>query len=235
MIVQPEPPTLASYQNTSAPIGQVAAKIYDGLLEYDFDLKPNPSLATSLDGKPRRQDDHVQAARRRQVPRRHAVHQRRRPVHDHGRAAQGPSARPDHVPRPASPSRRRTRTPPSSSSPAPAPYMMVALSGYESPIVPKHIFRARRPENQPVREQTRSARARSSSSNGRSGQYMRLRPQSRLLAQGPALPRPDRRALHRRCANAHRRDARSSEAQIAAFSAVPSVDDHRLKAMRSST
>ena len=47
MIVQPEPPSLASYQNTSAPIGQVSAKIYDGLLEYDFNFKPLPSLAKS--------------------------------------------------------------------------------------------------------------------------------------------------------------------------------------------
>jgi len=47
MMVQPEPPTLASYLSTSGPIGQVAAKIYDGLLEYDLDLKPQPSLAES--------------------------------------------------------------------------------------------------------------------------------------------------------------------------------------------
>jgi hypothetical protein len=31
MVVQPEPPTLASYANTSGPIGQVAPKVYDGL------------------------------------------------------------------------------------------------------------------------------------------------------------------------------------------------------------
>src|SRR5829696_1803108 len=37
-ITQAEPPTLASYISTSGPIGQVTAKIYDGLLEYGFDL-----------------------------------------------------------------------------------------------------------------------------------------------------------------------------------------------------
>ena len=31
MLVQPEPPTLASYLSTSGPIGQVTAKVYDGL------------------------------------------------------------------------------------------------------------------------------------------------------------------------------------------------------------
>jgi peptide/nickel transport system substrate-binding protein len=55
MIVQPEPPTLASYLSTSGPIGQVAAKVYDGLLEYDTELQPKPSLAeswsVSSDGK----------------------------------------------------------------------------------------------------------------------------------------------------------------------------------------
>src|SRR6266705_4444851 len=55
MLVQPEPPTLASYISTSGPIGQVATKVYEGLLEYDFNLKPIPSLAESwkisADGK----------------------------------------------------------------------------------------------------------------------------------------------------------------------------------------
>src|SRR5215472_6340779 len=47
MVVQPEPPTLAAYLSTSGPIGQVATKVFDGLLEYNFDLKPQPSLAES--------------------------------------------------------------------------------------------------------------------------------------------------------------------------------------------
>ena len=51
-IAQPEPPNLAPYISTSAPIGQVTAKVYDGLLEYGFDLKPKPSLAESWDVAP---------------------------------------------------------------------------------------------------------------------------------------------------------------------------------------
>ena len=47
MVVQPEPPTLASYQSTAGPVGQVATKVYEGLLEYDFELKPVPGLAKS--------------------------------------------------------------------------------------------------------------------------------------------------------------------------------------------
>ena len=53
MVVQPEPPTLASYQSTSGPIGQVATKVFDGLLEYDFDLKPIAGLAQVLEGERR--------------------------------------------------------------------------------------------------------------------------------------------------------------------------------------
>jgi peptide/nickel transport system substrate-binding protein len=49
MLTQPEPPTLASYMSTSAPIGQIASKVYDGLLEYDFNMKPIPALAESFD------------------------------------------------------------------------------------------------------------------------------------------------------------------------------------------
>ena len=46
-ITQPEPPNLAPYVSTSGPIAQVTSKVFDGLLEYNFDLAPQPSLATS--------------------------------------------------------------------------------------------------------------------------------------------------------------------------------------------
>jgi len=48
-IVQPEPPSLASYLSTSGPIGLVAPKIYEGLLDYDPDLNIVPALAESFD------------------------------------------------------------------------------------------------------------------------------------------------------------------------------------------
>ena len=78
MVVQPEPPTLASYQSTSGPIGQVATKVYEGLLEYDFSLQARSRAGGVLEGEPRRQDHHLHAAERREVPRRQALHQRRR-------------------------------------------------------------------------------------------------------------------------------------------------------------
>ena len=36
-LVQPEPPSMASYISTSGPIGLVAPKIYEGLFDYDND------------------------------------------------------------------------------------------------------------------------------------------------------------------------------------------------------
>lgn len=46
-IVQPEPPILMLGLNQQAPTQYVAGKIYQGLLTYDFSLKPQPSLAKS--------------------------------------------------------------------------------------------------------------------------------------------------------------------------------------------
>ena len=36
-LVQPEPPTLASYVSTSGPIGLVMPKVYEGLFDYAND------------------------------------------------------------------------------------------------------------------------------------------------------------------------------------------------------
>ena len=49
MLLQPEPPSLASYLSTSGPIGLMAPKVYEGLLDYDKDLNAVPSLAKSWD------------------------------------------------------------------------------------------------------------------------------------------------------------------------------------------
>ncbi len=45
VILQPEPPTLILGLNQQAPTQIVAGKMYEGLLRYDFDLSPMPSLA----------------------------------------------------------------------------------------------------------------------------------------------------------------------------------------------
>jgi len=138
-ITQPEPPNLAPYISTSAPIGQVTAKVYEGLLEYGFDLKPKPSLAESWevapdgktvtfklrkdvnfhDGKPFTSAD-VQFT----------IMEVLKKVH----------------PRGISTFRDVTAVETPDDYTAifklnnAAPYMLAALSGYESPMLPKHIF-----------------------------------------------------------------------------------------------
>ena len=49
MIVQPEPATLALYNTTAGNVPPIAAQVYEGLLNYDWDLKPVPSLAKAWD------------------------------------------------------------------------------------------------------------------------------------------------------------------------------------------
>jgi peptide/nickel transport system substrate-binding protein len=139
MVVQPEPPTLAAYQSTSGPIGQVSTKVYEGLLEYDFNLKPQPGLAQSWtvspdgksitfklqpnvkfhDGQPFTSAD-VQFT----------VMDVLKKVHPRGistfRAVQAVE-----TPDPMTAVFKLSE---------PAPYMLMALSGYESPMLPKHVF-----------------------------------------------------------------------------------------------
>jgi peptide/nickel transport system substrate-binding protein len=137
-ITQPEPPNLAPYVSTSGPIGQVTAKVFDGLLEYDFDLKPKPGLAESFkvsddgktvtfklrkgvtfhDGKPFTSAD-VQFS----------IMEVLKKTHPRGIATfkEVTVETPDEL---TAVFKLKT----------PAPYMMMALSGYESPMLPKHIY-----------------------------------------------------------------------------------------------
>ena len=47
MIVQPEPPMLTGAFSTVGTIQAVSPKMFDGLVEYDFDMRPQPQLATA--------------------------------------------------------------------------------------------------------------------------------------------------------------------------------------------
>ncbi len=154
LLVQPEPPTLAAYQSTAGPIGQVSTKVYEGLLEYDFQLRPAPSLAqswsVSADGK--------------------TVTFKLLPgvkFHD-GKPFSSADVQftvmdvlKKHHPRGVNTFRSVTAVDTPDALTAvfrlsePAPYMMMALSSYESPMLPKHVFGSgditRHPNaNQPV-------------------------------------------------------------------------------------
>lgn len=137
--VEPEPPSLASYNSTSQPIGQVATKVYDGLLSYDRETTAQPALAESWevsedgksitfnlrqgvtwhDGEPFTSAD-VQFTFMEVLKEFHprGVNNFRELI-----AVDTPDAHTAIF--------RLT---------GPAPYIMRILSSYESPIVPKHAF-----------------------------------------------------------------------------------------------
>ncbi|MGA1561087.1 MAG: ABC transporter substrate-binding protein, partial [bacterium] len=148
MLIQPEVPTLASYMSTSMPVGQAASKIYDGLLEYNFDLSPRPCLAESYniskdgktitfkirkgvtfhDGKPLTAEDA-----------RYSIMEVLGQIHPRGKgnfslisSAEVPDS--------------HTLVLKLSS---PSPSMIMAFSGYESPILPKHLFAGTDIKNHP--------------------------------------------------------------------------------------
>ncbi len=201
-ITQPEPPNLAPYISTSAPISQVTAKVYDGLLEYGFDLKPKASLAEVLGGGAGRQDRHLQAAQGREVPRRQAVHRGRRAVHHHGRAEEGAPARHQYVPRrdggrDARRAHRRLQARQRRALHAVRPVGLREPDAAQARVQPgRHPHpRQRQPADRHGPVQVRRVAAR------RAGPP---RQEPGLLAQGPALSRPRRGALHQRRGHPHR-------------------------------
>jgi peptide/nickel transport system substrate-binding protein len=138
-LVQPEVPTLATFLSTSIPVSQAGTRAYAGLLEYNFDLSLRPSLAESWtvtdqgrtvtfklrpgvkfhDGKPLTSAD-VQFSIMEVLKK------------FHPRAPNSfKEVEKIETPDPQTAVFRLNK---------PAPYMMMVLSGFETPIVPKHLF-----------------------------------------------------------------------------------------------
>ena len=228
MVVQPEPPTLASYQSTAGPIGQVTTKVYEGLLEYDFNLKPIPGLAKSWtvspdgktitfklqesvkfhDGQPFTSEDV-----------KFTILDVLKKAHPRGistfRAVESIDT-PDALTAVFHLSE-------------PAPYMLMALSGYESPMLPKHVFGTGDITNHP--------NANKPIGTGpykfvewQKGQYMRFDRNPDYWKKGrPYLDR----IVARFIADGSTRAAtlETQEAHIAGFSAVLPLDVKRLQAL----
>ncbi|MEL6478560.1 MAG: ABC transporter substrate-binding protein [Pseudomonadota bacterium] len=225
-IVQPEPPSMASYLSTSGPIGLVAPKIYEGLLDYDKDLNIIPSLAKSFevsedgktvtfnlqegvtwhDGKPFTSAD-VQ----------YTVMEVLKKVHPRG------------------PNSFREVTSIDTPDPLtavfnlenPAPYMLRALSGYESPIVPRHLLEGQDPRNADL--------ANNPVGTGpfkfvewKKGQFVRLDKNENYWREG--LPYLDR-LVGRFIPDASTRTAamENGEVMYGAFGAIPNIDAVRLR------
>src|SRR5262245_24464135 len=226
MVVQPEPPTLGSYISTSGPIGQVATKVYEGLLEYDFDLKPRPGLAQSWTVSP---DGKTVTFKLQDGVKFHdgqpftsadvkfSVLEVLKKVHPRGpntfRAVQD-----IETPDPATAVFRLSE---------PAPYMMMALSGYESPMLPKHIF-----EKGDIRNHEYANRPVGTGPfkfvEWQKGQYMRFDRNADYWRKG--RPNLDR-IVARFIADGATRAAvlETQEAHIAGFNAILPVDVRRLE------
>lgn len=227
-ITQPEPPNLAPYVSTSGPIAQVTSKVFDGLLEYDFNLQPQPSLANSWtvspdgltitfnlrddvvfhDGTPLTSEDV-----------RFTVMDVLKQAHPRG-IATFKNVTAVETPDPHTAIFRLD---------APAPYIMMALHSAESPILPAHIYaqgdiRAHANANEPI-------------GSGpfrfvewRRGEIVRLDRNDNYWRDGqPYLDR----IVVRFIADASTRTAvlEQGEAHVAGFGAVPYQDVRRLEAL----
>jgi peptide/nickel transport system substrate-binding protein len=225
LLVQPEPPTLASYLSTAGPIGQITAKVYDGLLEYDMSLDPKPSLAESWqvgrdgksmtfklrtgvkfhDGKPFTSADV-----------KFSILEVLKKVHPRG------------------PNTFRSVTDVETPDAAtvvlkldqPAPYILRALSGYESPMLPKHLFEGTDLRNAPYANKPVGTGP-FKFVEWQKGQYVQLDRHDGYWKSG--LPYLDR-LVARFIPDPSTRTAamEKGEVHFAAFDAIPFVDVKRL-------
>lgn len=226
MAVQPEPPTLASYISTSQPIGQVATKVYDGLLEYAPDTTGHPALAESWsvsadgksitfklrkgvqwhDGKPFTSAD-VQFTFMTVLSK---VHPRGINVFRQLDSIDTPDAHTAIF---------RLKEP--------APYIMRVLSGYESPILPKHVF-----ANQDIRQYSHADKPIGTGpfvfTEWKRGQYIRLDRNKNYWRKG--LPYLDR-IVARFIPDPGTRTAalETGEVHMVAFDHIPAQELPRLR------
>jgi len=226
LIAQPEPPTLASYLSTSGPIGLVAPKIYNGLLDYDLDLNPIGELARDHqisddgltvtfqleegvlwhDGEPFTSEDV-----------RFTIMEVLKQFHPRGPSSFREVSSID-TPDPLTAVFNLER---------PAPYMIRALSAYESPMVPKHLL-----EGKDIREADLASNPVGTGPfrfvEWKKGQYIRLDRNEDYWKEGyPLLDRIVARVIP----DASTRTAamENGEVHYGAFGAIPNVDVVRLR------
>ena len=227
MLVQPEVPTLASYLSTSMPVGQTASKIYDGLLEYNFDLSPRPCLAESWNVSPdgliitfnirkgvKFHDGHPMTSE----DVRYSIMEVLIKYHARGgkfkiiESIQTPD---DHT----------VLIKLKSSSPA----LMMAFSGYESPIIPKHLFAGKDIKNHPLANKPIGTGP-FKFVEWKRGQYMRFDRNPDYWS--PGQPYFDRIVVQTIPDSATRSAVlEKGDFQLAGFGAVPNNDAKRLGAL----
>jgi len=224
-IVQPEPPSLASYVSTSGPIGLVAPKIYEGLFDYDNDGKIVPVLAESYkvstdgktvtfnlrkgvtwhDGEPFTSEDV-----------KFTVLDVLSKVHPRG---------------PNSFSEVSSIDTPDAHTVIlnlnnPAPYMLRALSAYESPMVPKHLLEGTDIKSSPLGNKPVGTGP-FKFVEWKKGQYIRLDKNENYWREG--LPYLDK-IVGRFIPDASTRTAAMENGEVlyGAYGAIPNIDAVRL-------
>ena len=227
MLVQPEVPTLASYLSTSMPVGQTASKIYDGLLEYNFDLSPRPCLAESWNVSPdgltitfnirkgvKFHDGHPMTSE----DVRYSIMEVLIKYHPRGgkfKIIESMQTPDDHT----------VLIKLKSSSPA----LMMAFSGYESPIIPKHLFAGKDIKNHPLANKPIGTGP-FKFVEWKRGQYMRFDRNPDYWS--PGQPYFDRIVVQTIPDSATRSAVlEKGDFQLAGFGAVPNNDAKRLDAL----
>ncbi|MBX2853730.1 MAG: ABC transporter substrate-binding protein [Rhodobacteraceae bacterium] len=225
-IVQPEPPSLAGYLSTSGPIGLVAPKIYEGLFDYDNDLKIAPALAESYDVS---DDGKTVTFKLQQGVTWHdgepftsadvefTVMEVLKKVHPRG---------PNSFREVTSIDTPDEYTAVFNLAKA-APYMLSALSAYESPMVPKHLLEGQDPRNAELGNNPVGTGP-FKFVEWKKGQYIRLEKNENYWKEG--LPYLDR-IVGRFIPDASTRTAamESGEVMYGAFGAIPNIDAVRLR------
>jgi peptide/nickel transport system substrate-binding protein len=147
LLIDPEPSTLVALTDSADPTMAVSAKVTEGLLSYDFNLNPQPQLATAWEAS---SDATTFAFRLRAGVEWHDGAdftsadvafsiQLLKQVHPRGRATFA------NVVEVATPDRLTAIVKTSN----PAPYLLQALAGCEAPIVARHIYEGTDPARNP--------------------------------------------------------------------------------------
>ncbi|MBW9107054.1 ABC transporter substrate-binding protein [Paraburkholderia phenoliruptrix] len=147
MLINPEPPVLVSIFQTTGPALVASSKVLEGLLAYDFDMRPKPQLATAWTVSP---DGLKYSFTLRRNVRWHDGQpftsadvafsiELLKSIHPRGRSTFA------NVTRVSTPDAHTAIIELSK----PAPYLPKALSAGESPIVPKHLYASGDPLGNP--------------------------------------------------------------------------------------
>jgi peptide/nickel transport system substrate-binding protein len=226
MIVEPEPASLASYLSVAGNIPPITTQVYEGLATYDWSLKPTPKLAKSWDVAPdgltitfhlRDGVTFHNGEKFTSADVAYTFMNVLKKVHPRAAVVLADLEAVD-TPDPMTAIFRLAH---------PAPYLMMALSGYDAPILCKKVFEGSDPASNPSANRPIGTGP-FKFGEWQRGQYVRLDRNANYWQ--PGLPYLDR-IVARFIPDASTRSAalETGEVQYAAYSAVNYADVARLK------